>query len=163
MINIVEIENFLSGDECDRLIELHKKLFFIQGCFFNETEVLDLMFLLLFQNEENVFLKYIHGKITEHIKAVNKSSFIDYFQVVRWREGLFMPKHVDHNFQPWTSVIYLNDDYEGGETVLGTLNDKKITPLKGKIVTFQGSSVLHGVNKVLKGDRYTMPVWYRSA
>jgi hypothetical protein len=160
MTDVVEIENFLSGDECNRLIEIHRKLFVSQGWLYNETEVLNLMTMLLGQNEENIFVKYIHGKITEHIKTINKSSFIDYFETVKWREGLFMPKHFDFAFQTWTSVIYLNDDYEGGETVVG---NEEITPRQGKIVTFQGSSVLHSVNKVLKGNRYTSPVWYRVA
>ena len=160
MTDVVEIENFLSGDECNRLIEIHRKLFVSQGWLYNETEVFDFMPMLPNHSEDDVFARCIHGKITEHIKAVNKSSFIDYFQAVKWREGLAMPKHFDRAFQTWTSVIYLNDDYEGGETVVG---DKEIVPLKGKIVTFQGPSVLHSVNKVLKGDRYTVPVWYRSA
>jgi hypothetical protein len=160
MTDVVEIENFLSGDECNRLIEIHKKLFVSQGWFHNETEVVDLMYMLLNQSEENIFVKYIHGKITEHIKTINKDSFVDYFHAVRWREGLCMDKHFDFAFQTWTSVIYLNDDYEGGETVVG---EREIAPLKGKIITFQGPSVLHGVNKVLKGDRYTAPAWYRSA
>ena len=160
MIDVVETENFLSGDECNRLIEIHRKLFVSQGWLHNETEVLDFMPMLPNHSEDDIFARYIHGKITEHIKAVNKSSFIDYFHAVKWKESLFMQKHADFGFHAWTSVIYLNDDYEGGETVVG---DKEITPRQGKIVTFQGPSVLHGVNKVLKGDRYTVPVWYRSA
>ena len=160
MTDVIEIENFLSGGECNRLIKIHKKLFVSQGWLHNETEVLDFMCMLSSQNENDIFIKYIHGKITDHIKSVNKSNFINYFQVVKWKEGLSMQKHFDFDFHTWTSVIYLNDDYEGGETVVG---DKEVVPLKGKIVTFQGVSVLHGVNKVLKGDRYTVPVWYRSA
>ena len=160
MTDVIEIENFLSGGECNRLIKIHKKLFVSQGWLHNETEVLDFMCMLSSQNENDIFMKYIHGKITDHIKSVNKSNFINYFQVVKWKEGLSMQKHFDFDFHTWTSVIYLNDDYEGGETVVG---DKEVVPLKGKIVTFQGVSVLHGVNKVLKGDRYTVPVWYRSA
>jgi predicted 2-oxoglutarate/Fe(II)-dependent dioxygenase YbiX len=160
MTDVIEIENFLSGGECNRLIKIHKKLFVSQGWLHNETEVLDFMCMLSSQNENDIFIKYIHGKITDHIKSANKSNFINYFQVVKWKEGLSMQKHFDFDFHTWTSVIYLNDDYEGGETVVG---DKEVVPLKGKIVTFQGVSVLHGVNKVLKGDRYTVPVWYRSA
>jgi hypothetical protein len=160
MTEVVKKEDFLSGNECDRLIDIHKKLFSSQGSFHNETEVLSLMMLLLHQDEDNIFVKHIHGKITDHIKAINKDSFIDFFEVVKWKEGLGMDKHFDFDFHSWTSIIYLNDDYAGGETVVG---EKKIAPLKGKIITFQGPSVLHGVNKVLKGDRYTTPVWYRSA
>ena len=160
MTDIVEIENFLSEDECNKLIEMHTKLFAHRGKIHNETEVLNVMYMLLYDGKDDIFIKYIHGKITEHIKAIDKSSFIDFFEVVRWKEKLCMGKHFDFDFHKWTSVIYLNDDYEGGETAVG---EDTITPLKGKIVTFQGPSVLHGVNKVLKGDRYTAPVWYRSA
>jgi hypothetical protein len=160
MTDVVEIENFLSNDECNRLIEIHKKLFASQGWLHNETEVLDCMFMLPSQSEDDIFGRYIHGKITEHIKAIDKSSFINFFQIVRWKEGLFMPSHFDFDFHTWTSVIYLNDEYKGGETVVG---EKEVAPLKGKIVTFQGVSVLHSVNAISQGDRYTVPVWYRSA
>jgi hypothetical protein len=160
MTDVVEIENFLSANECDRLIKIHKQLFTSCGKIHNETEVLNVMCMLLEDNEDDIFIRYIYGKITDHIKAINKGSFVNYFEVVKWKEGLSMSKHFDFNFHTWTSVIYLNDDYEGGETVVG---DKEVVPLKGKIVTFQGASILHGVNKVLKGDRYTVPVWYRSA
>jgi hypothetical protein len=160
MTDVVEIESFLSVDECNRLIEIHRKLLIHSGKLHNETEVLNVMYMMSSDNEDDIFIKYIHGKITDHIKAIDRGSFINFFEIVKWKEGLSMSKHFDFDFHTWTSVIYLNDDYEGGETVVG---DKEVVPLKGKIVTFQGVSVLHGVNKVLKGDRYTVPVWYRSA
>jgi hypothetical protein len=43
------------------------------------------------------------------------------------------------------------------------IDNKIIVPSKGKIVTFQGSKALHGVNEILKGNRYTVPVWYMSS
>ena len=160
MTDVVVVENFLSSDECNRLIEIHKKLLMHRGKIHNETEVLNVMYMMACDNEDDIFVKYIYGKITDHIKAIDKGSFINYFEVVKWKEGLSMSKHFDFDFHAWTSVIYLNDDYKGGETVVG---DKEVVPLKRKIVTFQGVSVLHWVNTILKGDRYTVPVWYRSA
>ena len=77
MTDVIEIENFLSGGECNRLIKIHKKLFVSQGWLHNETEVLDFMCMLSSQNENDIFIKYIHGKITDHIKSVNKSNFIN--------------------------------------------------------------------------------------
>lgn len=160
MTDIVEIKNFLSSDECNKLIQIHSKLFTFRGKFYNKTEVLNVMHMLSSDDEDDVFIKYIHGKLTDHIKTIGRNNFINFFEIVKWKKGLSMPKHLDEPYDSWTSVIYLNDDYNGGETVV---DNKKITPQKGKIVTFQGVSLVHGVNEILEGYRYTVPVWYRSA
>ena len=160
MTDIIETENFLSNNECNKLIQIHKQLFTFHGKFYNETEVLNVMPMLCNDGEDDIFIKYIHGKITDYIKTVGRNNFINFFEVVKWKKGLLMPKHFDEIYDSWTSVIYLNDDYEGGETFV---DNRIIIPLKGKIVTFTGSTLSHGVNKILKGDRYTTPVWYRTA
>jgi len=157
--NIIEIENFLLPSECDNLIEVHNELFDKYGKLHNQTQVLTLMSTLLNSDKKSNKLKHLHAKISAHIQDIDKHSFVNYFEVVKWKEGLNMDGHYDFDYHKWTSVIYLNDNYEGGETFV---DDKIIIPLKGKIVTFTGSVLLHGVNKILKGNRYTTPVWYMS-
>ena len=53
--------------------------------------------------------------------------------------------------------LYLNDDFKGGELVV---EGKEIIPEIGKLVIFEAGKIKHKVNKVLKGNRYTLAGWY---
>ena len=52
---------------------------------------------------------------------------------------------------PFTFVIFLNDNFEGGELVF---QDKEIKPTKGDLVMFTGGTD-HTVNNCI-GERYTL-------
>ncbi len=66
-------------------------------------------------------------------------------------------KNVDRDI---SLVIYLNDDYEGGEIVFPK-QAISIKPRKGLLVAFPSSHhFLHGVNPVVKGDRYAIVNWF---
>ena len=55
-------------------------------------------------------------------------------------------------------VIFLNNNFEGGELLLGI--DKKVIPKTGKIVMFTGGPEnIHRVNEIIKGKRNTMLLW----
>ena len=58
----------------------------------------------------------------------------------------------------WTSVCYLNDDYEGGETLI---EDDTIKPQKGRLVVFPSKKMEHGVSLVKGKPRYTYISWWR--
>lgn len=56
----------------------------------------------------------------------------------------------------FTSIIYLNDDYEGGELHFPQYNNFKIKPKKGTMLIFSGNiDNMHGIKKIIKGTRYT--------
>jgi len=58
-------------------------------------------------------------------------------------------------------ILYLNDDYEDGEIYFKLLN-KTFKPSTGEIITFPGSwEFLHGVHPV-KGERYSVVMWFES-
>jgi hypothetical protein len=93
--------------------------------------------------------------------------YSDTVQVVRW-EGQAMPPHQDDRhpdgsphktpWRAWASIIYLNDDFDGGEIYfLGTGECYK--PVAGSLVFFEGAR-WHGVRAVTRGVRYTSPSWY---
>lgn len=96
--------------------------------------------------------------------------YSDSIQLVKWPQGMGMPVHAD-NCHPdgsahptahrkYASVIYLNDDYVGGELYLPGLGIE-LKPKKGQLVAFKGDrSHEHGVRVVTRGTRYTMPGWY---
>ena len=50
-----------------------------------------------------------------------------------------------------------NDDFKGWELVV---EGKEIIPEIGKLVIFEAGKIKHKVNKVLKGNRYTLAGWY---
>lgn len=62
-----------------------------------------------------------------------------------------LEKHHTH-IAPYSFVLFLNDDFEGGELVFDNIT---IKPIKNTIVYFTGE-LGHHVKPVLKGDRYTL-------
>ena len=96
--------------------------------------------------------------------------FSDSAQIVRWDPGIELVCHVD-NLEPdgrpnptphraFSSILYLNDGYEGGETYFPGHN-LRIKPEAGALVLFgAGPEYVHGVTRVTKGLRYTYAGWF---
>ena len=64
-------------------------------------------------------------------------------------------------FTDYASILYLNDNFEGGETYFeyGTL----LKPEQGTAVIFESMKHFHGVHPAHgEEDRYTAPIWYTS-
>ena len=87
-------------------------------------------------------------------------------EVVEWNEGQSMDWHRDYPYYEGTSIIFLNDNYGGGELVTASdpsdaMEHTRIihSPEKGAIVSFL-NTLYHKVNPVIKGKRYTLAVWY---
>jgi len=84
--------------------------------------------------------------------------------VVKWEKGNSLKLHVDDlGYVPdnhIAALIYLNDDYEGGELKFET-HDLSIKPKKADLVFFPGNMhYAHEVTEVLSGTRYTVPIWF---
>lgn len=74
-------------------------------------------------------------------------SFLDTFG------KMFQTKH-------YSSLIYLNDDYNGGELYFPEYNFS-IKPEVGTLICFKGDeNTLHGVKKVESGVRYTVSLFW---
>ena len=96
----------------------------------------------------------------------------DHTDIVTWRSGMELKPHVDNMhinnpnlkhdnpYRDYSSIVYLNDDYEGGNTIFPKQNYKTI-PKSGKLIVFpSGSSHPHGVTEVTSGIRYTLAMWF---
>src|SRR5215472_3557367 len=60
----------------------------------------------------------------------------------------------------YTGLVYLNDNFTGGELVFPDLN-AVIIPKPGLLVAFPSNhNFVHAVPKVLYGKRYSLPVWF---
>ena len=96
--------------------------------------------------------------------------YSDTAQLVLWTEGIELTPHAD-NLEPdgspnttphrsFSSIIYLNDDYEGGETYFPGFGIR-IKPEPGLMVLFgSGPEYVHGVTKMRSGRRYTYAGWF---
>ena len=91
------------------------------------------------------------------------------FRINRYVTGTSMSEHSDNivslfekgSGSPLLSIVgCLNDDYEGGETYFPEQNIK-YTPEAGHLIMFPSDLTHpHGVTEVIKGDRYTLPIWF---
>ena len=88
------------------------------------------------------------------------------FRVNRYSEGGFMSKHYDsihhshgqhYGYPHATVLLYLNDDYEGGEFTVATT---RIKPKAGSVVVFPSNFMFpHSAEMVTKGTRWSIVSW----
>lgn len=90
----------------------------------------------------------------------------DLLQIVRWFPGMEQPPHADDmtdsegtewfHHRHYGSIIYLNDDYSGGETYYPQHN-QSIKPIAGMLALHPGdTNHYHGVSKIENSIRYTI-------
>lgn len=86
--------------------------------------------------------------------------------LVRWKPGDKMPLHSDYGAtkefpeREWAVILYLNDDFEGGEIMLREGDDViNLRPETGMLIVHRGGRRYHGVSKVTAGYRYTAIAW----
>lgn len=90
----------------------------------------------------------------------NKYRINEIARIQRQYPGTELKVHHDQGYDKTllrAVIIYLNDDYEGGELYF-TQHDLKIRPKSGTLITFPGTDeYLHGVANVLPGKtRYVI-------
>ena len=107
-------------------------------------------------NIPNIFKK-IYSDINYHGRKLNDKSYVNHIDFVKWPAGEKQNTHKDLPIYSSPSIIYLNDNFTGGETRVGDMN---IKPKTGKIVSFTGQEYDHEVYEITKGTRYTLAVWY---
>ena len=104
-------------------------------------------------------------------KLYDTELYLDYWDLVKWGPGDWMEMHADNvdnkrvrfDYCGWRShsaILYLNQDFEGGETVFRDQN-VNIFPETGKLLMFPaGYDYTHGVNEIISGNRYTIALWF---
>jgi hypothetical protein len=143
-------DNFLSKKECEEFISLHDNI--------TKRPIPNIA------NVNNI------GILDEHPIVDQVKSFIEnklnisteLFQADLWKRslGLGMHKHNPNQRKDndLTSIIYLNEDFDGGEFC----TDKVvIKPKAGMLITFDGMKIMHGVAHP-SSQRYTIICWWKN-
>lgn len=84
--------------------------------------------------------------------------------LLKYGAGGFLPAHQDHGISSrvLSTVMYLNDDYEGGEIEFVNSN-VKIKPPAGSVIFFPSNFLyVHEVHPIVSGFRYSLPHWFHN-
>ena len=169
MFNAVTKENFITKANCEYLIKTATELDIWEsgGTGFWENRVLNYYTILQHDKKAAEIMLDANNRCGNVIKNnyAIPEVYSDTLQIVRWFPGMEQPPHADdmtntniHGFEHrvFGSIIYLNDDYEGGQTYYPNYKIN-ITPQAGKLAVHPGDpDHLHGVTKIEGGMRYTI-------
>ena len=117
----------------------------------------------------NYFSTLIEKEILHQYKTIaphisfKKSNMIE---VLKYETGGFYTPHVDHFSKiPRTIsvIIFVNDDFEGGDLEMFSPDQKKsekVKPKKGRTIIFPSNFLYpHKANVVTKGTRFAIVIW----
>lgn len=117
-----------------------------------------------FSQRNSLFLNNVKNIIKTKFE-IEEEIYPDYLGVVKWEVGDMQHPHADGenengehplHWRKFGCVLYLNDDYEGGEIYFPNQNIE-LKPAPNTLVFFPGSlEFLHGVKPITNGSRYTL-------
>ena len=169
-MQIFEFQNFMSKEDCKLITDWFKSQkktdLNSEALFNNRTIPYSLIDSEEIKRKVNLFR---FNATFQAISTFKEALYPDYTDLVYWPIGKSMEVHADSQYQdgspgkfPWrkiSGVLYLNDDYEGGELIL--LDDYQVELKTGEAVVFPSNFMYpHHVKKVTRGTRMTINVWF---
>jgi hypothetical protein len=183
--DILLIENFLSKEEIDEILKIiyitpeedwnieyysNLKIFCLQK--FGRDDIENLVSEGKFEitknwNDKNLSIsnKKIYHSIHYRLGKIVSLAYPDlelsgFATIQRMQEGVELKSHTDQHTDPsieYAAIIYLNDDYLGGELFFENLQIE-MKPDSGSLVLFPGNDEYrHGVRHVVPGPiRYVL-------
>lgn len=156
---MVRTKNFLSGSECERLIDyfwLNRNSVYTNKLNPNNC-ILDLG---EDRPMDNPLIRTVWDRLNSHCLLGGVE--VHWAQMYEWDIDSKMNGHFDFasKHTVYTSIIYLNDDFEGGQTFFEGKEDS--VPETGAAIFYDGCKIMHGVKPVKKNKRYTLTAWYRN-
>ena len=114
-----------------------------------------------YRNTFPISLGNLFIDIKNKYNKLSQEDHRDWWQIVHWPKGSFQNSHKDNASEKTTlsSITYLNDSFEGGETFF--VDGAIVKPKKGRTLLFDGKYYLHGVNPIINGNRFTIAAWYK--
>lgn len=164
------LENFLTNEECDHYIEMTKDKVFeeakisMQGRQVMSKGIRNNDRLMVFDNElAKKLFERAAGFLPQTHENYTISDFNEMFRIYKYSPGQRFKMHRDGSYLRneneksfYTFLIYLNDNFEGGETEFEGLFT--VAPKKGSALVFhhplrhEGKTLVSGFKYVLRTD-----------
>ena len=164
------IEDFLSREMCDHFIEKGEQVSFEEAKVSVDGRQVKIKGI---RNNQRIMFKdqiladTIWNKIKPHVLLdfgkYKANGLNEMFRIYKYEEGQRFKMHRDGSYQKnekecsfFSFLIYLNDDFEGGETFFE--NGIKIMPQLGDALVFhhplrhEGKPIISGIKYVLRTD-----------
>lgn len=110
---------------------------------------------------EDLFRR-LRPHLQEQIDALKLVGVNERLRMYRYRSGQKFEAHMDHWYRPsehqvtlHTILVYLNDDFEGGETRFFEQTEQTIIPKRGMVAIFQ-HKIRHEGCLVRRGFKYAI-------
>lgn len=134
---------------------------------------------MLISNEDNSHLpgsaevfsildrySYKIAELLHNEKIIEKNIYVMPSTLFKYSKGYSLLAHMDTRYSKWithASVLYFNDDYEGGELSFPLLNIS-IRPKAGELIIFsqEDQEYLHEIKIIKDGIRYSSATWWGS-
>jgi hypothetical protein len=156
------LDNILSKDECLKLIDYFEN----QNSHFVDRGIAEYYRVI---KDDKEFADKLWNRIKDKIpKEYNGSKIIglnSYFRFSKYEDGMEFGKHKDGDNQDsngnrsvYTLNIFLNKEFEGGETIFYDEDDKEIivaVPEPGRGAIFN-TQIVHRGAKVVNGLKYLL-------
>lgn len=184
---VLEFEDFLTAEECDHIIRIARERGdMVQSTVSNEKglNVVDKNIRQSYQcwlsDDHDEIVRRLSERVNEIVPL--PISHQEDLQVVRYTKNEFYRRHFDtpyqeavvHRFNRYcgprvaTFLIYLNDDFEGGETDFLLIN-KTVVPKRGKAILFYNIDInlslipesIHVGRRVRSGTKWIANKWIR--
>ncbi|AMO42811.1 DNA endonuclease [Cyanophage S-RIM50] len=145
--------DFLSEDECNAIIAFYEA-FSHKSFHYRDNNSFPIGLKDFSELDE------IHDRVLNRVAKIGQKKYVlDNHEVVKWPPKSKMSMHKDFDYDEWSAIVYLNNNYFGGRTLFE--NGIEVKPQKGTLIAFNGCNLSHGVSEILNGDRYTLAYWIK--
>ena len=114
---MIIVKNFINKKLCQFLIKWHEEYWpQLDG---NLTENHFNQNVINIHNIDKNEFKFIGARLNAEIQKISKYHYANYFQLTKWNTGCAAEAHKDIQNHIWSSILYLNNNFTGGETIVG--------------------------------------------
>lgn len=183
LLQLYEISDFLSREECDNIIDTIDTKLVQSTVTTGKHENFRTSRTCSLTSVDPYTCRTLDQKISSLVGA--HPSMSDKIEGVRYDEGQYFKAHYDWFLKgesyyenqtniggqrTWTIMIFLNFVEEGGETMFTHLG-KKFTPIPGTALCWNNlyydgtpnKNTMHEALPVIKGSKYVITKWFREA